>query len=50
MVIIDNDLFIHAIVPRHVETVGLLSRKNIDDHLEVVWTDEEFGKKRDYSI
>lgn len=34
----------------HVETVVLLSRKNIDDHLEVVWTDEEFGKKRDYSI
>ena len=34
----------------HVETVVLLSRKNIDDYLEVVWTDKEFGKKRDYSI
>ena len=27
----------------HVETVVLLSRKNIDDHLEFMWTDEEFG-------
>ena len=26
----------------HVETVVLLSRKNIDDHLEFVWTDNEF--------
>ena len=29
----------------HVETVVLLSRKNIDDHLEFTWTDEEFGTK-----
>ncbi|MBR0134662.1 MAG: 23S rRNA (uracil(1939)-C(5))-methyltransferase RlmD [Clostridia bacterium] len=27
----------------HVETVVLLRRKNIDDHLEFMWTDEEFG-------
>ena len=27
------------------ETVVLLRRKNICDHLEYVWTDEEFGKK-----
>ena len=25
------------------ETVVLLRRKNIDDHLEFMWTDEEFG-------
>ena len=30
----------------HVETVVLLRRKNIDDHLEFTWTDEEFGKKK----
>ena len=30
----------------HVESVVLLSRKNIDDHLEFTWTAEEFGKKR----
>lgn len=29
----------------HVETVVLLSRKNIDDHLEFTWTAEEFGTK-----
>ena len=29
----------------HVETVVLLRRKNIDDHLGFVWTDEEFGTK-----
>ena len=29
-----------------VETVVLLRRKNIDDHLEFTWTDEEFGKKK----
>ena len=26
-----------------VETVVLLRRENIDDHLEFMWTDEEFG-------
>jgi hypothetical protein len=31
---------------KHVETVVLLRRKNIDDHLEFTWTDEEFGKKK----
>ena len=40
---VDNCVFIHSIVPRHVETVVLLRRKNIDDHLEFMWTDEEFG-------
>ena len=40
---VDNAQFIHAIVPRHVETVVLLRRKNFDDHLEFMWTDEEFG-------
>ena len=29
-----------------VETVVLLRRKNIDDHLEFTWTDEEFGEKK----
>ncbi len=37
---------IHGIVSTHVETVVLLRRKNIDDHLEFTWTDEEFGKKK----
>ena len=27
------------------ETVVCLRRKNIDDHLEFTWTDEEFGTK-----
>ena len=30
----------------HVESVVLLRRKNIDDHLEFTWTDQEFGKKK----
>ena len=38
-------LFIHAIVPRHVETVVLLRRENIDDHLAFTWTAEDFGSK-----
>ena len=46
MVSVDNAIFIHAVVPGHVETVVLLRRKNIDDHLEFTWTDEEFGKKK----
>ena len=29
----------------HIETVVLLSRKNIDDHLEFTWTDKDFGTK-----
>ncbi len=29
----------------HVETVVLLRRKNIDDHLEFTWTDKDFGTK-----
>ena len=29
----------------HVETVVLLRRKNIDDHLEFTWTDKDFGNK-----
>ena len=41
------DMFPHT---NHIETVVLLSRKNIDDHLEFVWTDKEFGKNRDSSI
>jgi hypothetical protein len=28
-----------------VETVVLLRRKNIDDHLEFTWTDKDFGNK-----
>ena len=32
MVIIDNDLFIHAIVPRHVETVCLMSRVELEKY------------------
>ncbi len=28
-----------------METVVLLRRKNIDDHLEFTWTNEEFGNK-----
>ena len=30
MVSVDNAIFIHAIVPRHVETVVLLSKGEID--------------------
>ena len=30
----------------HVESVVLLRWKNIDDHLEFTWTDEEFGTKK----
>lgn len=41
------DMFPHT---EHIETVVLLSRKNIDDHLECTWMDEEFGKKGDSSI
>ena len=36
------DMFPHT---QHVETVVLLSRKNIDDHLEFTWTDKDFGNK-----
>ena len=45
--ILPVDMFPHT---AHVETVVLLRRKNIDDHLEFVWTDKEFGKNRDSSI
>ena len=38
-----NRLFIGE--PSHVETVVLLSRKNIDDHLELIWDDSDFGTK-----
>lgn len=36
------DMFPHT---QHIETVVLLSRKNIDDHLDFTWTAEEFGTK-----
>ena len=39
----NTSLFIWPAAPRHIETVVLLRRKNIDDHLEFMWTDEEFG-------
>ncbi|MBR2591221.1 MAG: 23S rRNA (uracil(1939)-C(5))-methyltransferase RlmD [Clostridia bacterium] len=29
----------------HCETVVLLRRKNIDDHLEFTWTDKDFGRQ-----
>ena len=32
---VDNGIFIHAIVPRHVETVCLLSKHNAKQHTEV---------------
>ena len=32
MVSVDNAIFIHAIVPRHVETVVRLVRKTPDDN------------------
>ncbi len=35
MVSVDNAIFIHAIVPRHVETVVLLSKLNAKQHIEV---------------
>ena len=35
MVSVDNAIFIHAIVPRHVETVCLLSKHNAKQHTEV---------------
>lgn len=37
------DMFPHT---NHVESVVLLRWKNIDDHLEFTWTDEEFGTKK----
>lgn len=36
------DMFPHT---KHIETVVLLRRKNIDDHLEFTWTNEDFGTK-----
>lgn len=36
------DMFPHT---EHIETVVLLRRKNIDDHLEFTWTDKDFGNK-----
>ena len=38
---VDNGIFIHAIVPRHVETVVLLSHKKPDGHINVK---VEFGE------
>ena len=37
----------HIFLPKQTtdETVVLLSRKNIDDHLEFTWTDKEFGTR-----
>ena len=32
---VDNDIFIHAIVPRHVETVALLSRRKDELRINV---------------
>ena len=32
---VDNGIFIHAIVPRHVETVCLLSKLNTKHHIEI---------------
>ena len=32
---VDNGIFIHAIVPRHVETVCLLSKLNAKQHIEI---------------
>ena len=32
---VDNGIFIHAIVPRHVETVVLLSREKSDDYVRI---------------
>ena len=36
------DMFPHT---SHIETVVLLRRKNIDDHLEFTWTDKDSGNK-----
>ena len=36
------DMFPHT---NHVETVVLLRRKNIDDHLEFTWTDKDYGTR-----
>lgn len=38
---VDNGIFIHAIVPRHVETVVLLSHKKADSYIHI---DVEFGE------
>ena len=32
---VDNGIFIHAIVPRHVETVVLLSQRRADEHIDI---------------
>lgn len=31
---VDNGIFIHAIVPRHVETCALLSKLQGEEHIE----------------
>ena len=32
---VDNGIFIHAIVPRHVDTVVLLSQRRPDEHIDI---------------
>ncbi len=32
---VDNGIFIHAIVTRHVETCVLLSREKVDGHIDI---------------
>ena len=47
---IDNGIFIHAIVPRHVETVVLLRRENVDGYVEIDLEIEKQCVKYDKSV
>ena len=44
---VDNGIFIHAVVPSHVETVVLLSDKKIDGHINI---DLDVEKLEDKSV
>ena len=41
---VDNGIFIHAIVPRHVETVILLSRKDVHERIKFDLNIEELNR------
>ena len=41
---VDNGIFIHAIVPRHVETVILLSRKDVYERIKFDVNVEELNR------
>ena len=44
---VDNELFIHAIIPRHVETVVCLDKKKPKDYIEIGVDAEDYYKIKD---